>query len=515
MRASIIIASHNEGELLSRTIMSCLETCSGLDVEIVVADDCSTDGSVEAARRRFADICVFRNSERRGTSPTKALGAANARGEILVFLDAHTKPEPGAIHRLVKDVEEVAGTAIMTPAVAVLNIGSWSNDLKQVGNGYSLDLLTLEPGWCALNEMRPVYDRHMVFYESPALMGAVLAISRPLYHNLCGFDPCLRSWGYEDLDLGFKCWLMGYRILHDPQAVVGHRFQTTFDNYSVPQEHVLINQLLMTYKSFTPNVWMSWVELFLQDNCDGIAEGADDRKGHIWNSFNRERVHVELERSFLQTHKIHDECWYARRFGLGWPLTAAGNDCLGSYATETPVTVGTTSVPLSGAPGQMPSPAPSRARLQPSAPPQQMPSGAPLRAPFTQPSGAPGQMPSLAPSRARLQPSAPPQQMPSGAPLRAPFTQPSGAPGQMPSPAPSRARLQPSAPPQQMPSGAPLRAPFTQPSGAPGQMPSPAPSRARLQPSAPPQQMSGPAAPRQAVVRPEEAHPSSRRRKRK
>ena len=41
MRASLVIAAHNEGESLAKTIGSCIETCAGLDCEIVVADDAS------------------------------------------------------------------------------------------------------------------------------------------------------------------------------------------------------------------------------------------------------------------------------------------------------------------------------------------------------------------------------------------------------------------------------------------------------------------------------------------
>jgi glycosyltransferase involved in cell wall biosynthesis len=47
MRASIVVAAHNEGVALQRTIQACLETAGRLDFELVVADDASTDGSVE------------------------------------------------------------------------------------------------------------------------------------------------------------------------------------------------------------------------------------------------------------------------------------------------------------------------------------------------------------------------------------------------------------------------------------------------------------------------------------
>src|SRR3954463_12210663 len=53
MRASIVIAAHEEGDLLVKTVESCLETIDDLDCEIVVADDASADGSVEGLRRRF------------------------------------------------------------------------------------------------------------------------------------------------------------------------------------------------------------------------------------------------------------------------------------------------------------------------------------------------------------------------------------------------------------------------------------------------------------------------------
>ena len=49
--------------------------------------------------------------------------------------------------------------------------------------------------------------------------------------------------GVEDMDFGLKSSLMGFPILHDSQAVIGHRFRESFNNYSVPGEHVVANSL--------------------------------------------------------------------------------------------------------------------------------------------------------------------------------------------------------------------------------------------------------------------------------
>lgn len=87
MRASTIIAAHNEGEALCKTIRSCIESIGKLDYEILIADDASDDQSVEEALRRFPHLNVHRHKHRQGASPTKHSGASNASGEALVFLD--------------------------------------------------------------------------------------------------------------------------------------------------------------------------------------------------------------------------------------------------------------------------------------------------------------------------------------------------------------------------------------------------------------------------------------------
>ena len=57
------------------------------------------------------------------------------------------------------------------------------------------------------------------------MSGCAAAVSRELYNRLGGFDADMLVWGVEDLDFGLRTWMMGHSILHDPEAVVGHRFR--------------------------------------------------------------------------------------------------------------------------------------------------------------------------------------------------------------------------------------------------------------------------------------------------
>ena len=58
MRATIVIAAHNEGTLLGKTVDSVKQTLGSLEAEIVVVDDASTDGSVQEVQRAHPDLRV-------------------------------------------------------------------------------------------------------------------------------------------------------------------------------------------------------------------------------------------------------------------------------------------------------------------------------------------------------------------------------------------------------------------------------------------------------------------------
>jgi len=299
IRASIIIAAHNEGQSLWKTVRSCIESIGKLDHEILIADDASDDQSLEETLRRFPHLSVHRHDQRRGASPTKHSGATNARGEVLVFLDGHCNPEAGAIERLVEDVERLEGQSIVTPTILALDATRWKNKQWQIGHGYRLELDTFDCGWLLLASLSKVRLAGRQFYESPATIGCALAVHRELYDDLRGFDPHMRIWGVVDLDFSLKCWLMGHSILHDPEARIGHRFRDRFDNYDVPVECILVNKLRMAYKNFTQGVWSEWLGRCRHEHPGRLKEHPEGFWACAWKLFEGDRASADQERAYL------------------------------------------------------------------------------------------------------------------------------------------------------------------------------------------------------------------------
>jgi glycosyltransferase involved in cell wall biosynthesis len=85
--ASVILTTRNRRELLERTLASALGQ-AGVDLEVIVVDDHSSDGTAEYLRSLTDDrLEVIRQPERRGVSAARNEGIAAARGTWLAFLD--------------------------------------------------------------------------------------------------------------------------------------------------------------------------------------------------------------------------------------------------------------------------------------------------------------------------------------------------------------------------------------------------------------------------------------------
>ena len=90
---SVIIPAHNEGEFLPVTLDALKKQTYPHFETIVVTNGC-TDNTADAVRGKCHHLYEL---EERGLGPARNLGAAKARGDLLMFLDADTMLEPGAL----------------------------------------------------------------------------------------------------------------------------------------------------------------------------------------------------------------------------------------------------------------------------------------------------------------------------------------------------------------------------------------------------------------------------------
>ena len=98
---SVIVVTHNHGAYLERCLDALIPEVKQVAGEVFVIDNCSDDESAAIARR-YPEVQLYINSERRGFSANNNFGMALAQGRYCLLLNPDTEVLPGALKTLVQ-----------------------------------------------------------------------------------------------------------------------------------------------------------------------------------------------------------------------------------------------------------------------------------------------------------------------------------------------------------------------------------------------------------------------------
>lgn len=103
-KLSVVIPVFNEARTI-RQIVARVRAVP-LDMEVIIVDDCSTDGTPEALRdlERLADVVVIRHDRNRGKGAALRTGFAVASGAMVVVQDADLEYDPTDLPKLVRPI---------------------------------------------------------------------------------------------------------------------------------------------------------------------------------------------------------------------------------------------------------------------------------------------------------------------------------------------------------------------------------------------------------------------------
>ncbi|MGQ9455051.1 MAG: glycosyltransferase family 2 protein [Armatimonadota bacterium] len=96
---------------------SIYKTAGGLDYEVIVVDNASSDGSADMVSREYPQTTLIRNAENRGFPAANNQALAISSGRYFLLLNPDTICKPGALERLVEFLDSHAGCAAVGPMV--------------------------------------------------------------------------------------------------------------------------------------------------------------------------------------------------------------------------------------------------------------------------------------------------------------------------------------------------------------------------------------------------------------
>lgn len=198
---SVIIPVLDGADYL-RDCLNALKLSQGREhiLEVIVVDDCSSDGSPAVAEA--AGATVLRTPGTMGPAAARNLGAAYASGDLLVFIDSDVCVHPGALARMRERFEN-------EPDLDAL-IGSYDDEPADAG--FVSQYKNLMQHYVHQNGRR----------EATTFWSGCGAVRREVFLSVGGFDETYKRPSIEDIDLGYRLLKRGHRIALDPAVLAKH-----------------------------------------------------------------------------------------------------------------------------------------------------------------------------------------------------------------------------------------------------------------------------------------------------
>ena len=214
---SVIIVNYNAQYFIKNCIGSILRSAGVPDLEIIVVDNDSTDGSCELLKQSFPKLKLIRNDQNEGFSKGNNRGVAAAEGEYVLILN----PDTILAEDTLKQVYEFAKSTPDAGAVGVRFIDGSGHFLPESKRNFP-DLKTA--GLKLLGFSKRYYAHHIGQNEKARvdiLTGAFMFMKKSVYEEVGGFDEDFFMYG-EDIDLSYRISSAGYHNYYLGEQVVIH-----------------------------------------------------------------------------------------------------------------------------------------------------------------------------------------------------------------------------------------------------------------------------------------------------
>ena len=230
---SIIVINYNGKSYLK----TCLESLSKViykNLEIIVVDNNSSDGSIEFLIKNYPSIITLKLDKNYGFAKPNNMAAKLAKGDFLLFLNNDTEVTPPFVSELVDVLLNDKQIAICQSLLLKPNgeMDSSGDFIDKIGVVY--------------NSKKPINS----IRDISSARGASMIIRKKIFEELHGFDEKFYV-SFEDVDLGWRTWISGYKVVINPKSVVYHYGGSTQNSMKDQIAfHGLKNQLSMKITNF-------------------------------------------------------------------------------------------------------------------------------------------------------------------------------------------------------------------------------------------------------------------------
>lgn len=223
---SIVIVNWNSWEYIDNCLKSIEEYSKGINLEIIVIDNNSTDGSVANLQRLHPDVRLIALTENLGFPKANNLGFKNATGRYLLALNPDTQIYEDTLWCSIDFLEKhkeygCVGVKTLKPngRIQLECAGRFLTVRGAIWEMLLLDKIFPKAKFFKPNAM--TYWDHKSDRDVDRISGAYMMFPRKLYQKIGGFDERLPMF-LEDNEFCFRLWKNGYKIRYLADVEITH-----------------------------------------------------------------------------------------------------------------------------------------------------------------------------------------------------------------------------------------------------------------------------------------------------
>ncbi|MCI0399258.1 MAG: glycosyltransferase family 2 protein [Chloroflexi bacterium] len=245
---SIIIVSWNVRELLRACLRSVEAGRGGLEVEVIVVDGGSTDGSPEMVQSEFPWVRLMARPENVGFPRGNNIGLREAGGRYLLLLNPDTEIMGDALITLCRFLEENPDVGLVGPQLVNPDGTAQSSRRRFPTLATAVFESTWLQPWAPAGLLRRYYAQDLpdeATADVDWLMGACLMVRREVVEQVGLMDEAYFMYS-EELDWCRRIKMAGWRVVYRPAARVLHHQGKSSDQV-VTARHIYFQQAKLRY----------------------------------------------------------------------------------------------------------------------------------------------------------------------------------------------------------------------------------------------------------------------------
>jgi GT2 family glycosyltransferase len=224
MKLSVVVVNHNRCDLLKLTLNSLIKAGNGIDSEVIVVDNGSTDNTIAVLQTDYPQFRHVNNKVNEGIAKAANQGIQASRGEYILIVNPDVILGKETLEKVTAYMDEHEGVS----GLGVRMLGPQGSFLQESNRGLTkawvsffklTGLAKHFPKSRLTNRNHKEWVQEFQTSEIDILNGAFMLVRRSVFNEIGGFDERFHTYGY-DIDLSYRMRLAGFKNYYYPKTYI-------------------------------------------------------------------------------------------------------------------------------------------------------------------------------------------------------------------------------------------------------------------------------------------------------